>query len=312
MEGSKPIPRPAGWQAVRRYPLNTTGRDFVVGDIHGAYRLVVAAMRAVAFNPAHDRLFAVGDLVDRGPESIRASRFLQYPPVKAVAGNHEDAWLSMFADCDGEPPDELVEIVSRMMRLKGDWWFTTPREERLALIEQFRELPLAIEVETERGLVGLVHAEVPRGMSWQEFTDALRSGDPKVVAAAQWGRKRIRAGRDADGDAPIGVEGIDRVFVGHTPVDSPQRLGNVYYVDTGAIYGQLDHPDGGRLTLASLTARTGALADVHEAHRAAAALEAAVSAGGSRPEGRDAALLDLRVQEAAPGQPFGRYARDRG
>ena len=45
------------------------GRDFVVGDVHGCFRTVENALRRVGFDPGCDRLFSVGGLVNRGPNS---------------------------------------------------------------------------------------------------------------------------------------------------------------------------------------------------------------------------------------------------
>jgi hypothetical protein len=56
------------------------------------------------------------------------------------------------------------------------------------------------------------------------------------------------------------VPGIGRVFAGHTPVERPVRLGNVHYIDTGAVFGLMnDDPGIGRLTMAGLTCRTAIL-----------------------------------------------------
>jgi serine/threonine protein phosphatase 1 len=43
----------------------TTGRDFVLGDLHGTTDLLRLLMEHVAFDPKKDRLFSVGDLIDR-------------------------------------------------------------------------------------------------------------------------------------------------------------------------------------------------------------------------------------------------------
>lgn len=85
-----------------RVPRNAEGRDFVVGDIHGAFDLVLEGMRRVQFDRQRDRLFCVGDLVDRGPQSARAARFLKQPYVHAVSGNHEFKLLDLYA---GGHPD---------------------------------------------------------------------------------------------------------------------------------------------------------------------------------------------------------------
>lgn len=51
---------------------NRRGRDIAVGDVHGHFQRLQQALDAVGFDPAIDRLFSVGDLVDRGPDSEQA------------------------------------------------------------------------------------------------------------------------------------------------------------------------------------------------------------------------------------------------
>jgi len=55
---------------MQKLPSNTLGRDFVIGDLHGCFDLLERLMKAVDFNFDKDRLFSVGDLVDRGPYSL--------------------------------------------------------------------------------------------------------------------------------------------------------------------------------------------------------------------------------------------------
>lgn len=65
---------------VLRLPRNERGRDLLVGDVHGQFSGLRAALERVGFNPdAGDRLISVGDLVDRGPESDAAIDWLAYP-----------------------------------------------------------------------------------------------------------------------------------------------------------------------------------------------------------------------------------------
>ncbi|MCW8994392.1 MAG: protein phosphatase, partial [Psychromonas sp.] len=52
------------------YQQNDQGRDFFVGDIHGKYGLLMLALSNVNFNANVDRLFSVGDLIDRGEASF--------------------------------------------------------------------------------------------------------------------------------------------------------------------------------------------------------------------------------------------------
>lgn len=233
---------------VVRHTQNTVGRDWVVGDIHGTYSTVASALNGARFDFAKDRLFSVGDLVDRGPESRRARAFIANPSILPILGNHEQMFLDMYEDGDN-PHEEMVKFWTS--RNGMSWWLNVPQDERLAIIAAFRTLPIIREIETARGLVGLVHGEVPNGMDWQTFVDAIEAGDKHTTMSALWGRTRIDHGNDT------GVRGIDRVFCGHTVVNSPTQLGNVYYIDSGSFVGvRSDDPEQGRLTIAELISCT--------------------------------------------------------
>lgn len=237
---------------VARYPANTAGRDFVVGDIHGAFTLLLLAMERVRFNPQTDRLFSVGDLIDRGPESARVARFLRQPYVHAVRGNHEDMLLDLHKDGNFPVfgPDHF------MVQQNGlGWWTKATLEQKKDILAEIAKLPIAIEVATPRGTVGIVHAEVMAGLSWEEFLIGIQSGDEQVIEAALWGRERIRL-KDSSG-----VPGVGRVFVGHTPQwDGATRLGNVYAVDTGAIFADMNTKHGAMLTMMNLLHSSATLA----------------------------------------------------
>ena len=70
-------------------PANLHGRDFVVGDLHGQYSVLRSLLEQADFQSDIDRLFLVGDLIDRGPENEKCLQLLLEPYVKAVQGNHE-------------------------------------------------------------------------------------------------------------------------------------------------------------------------------------------------------------------------------
>ena len=60
--------------AMPRFAQNTVGRDFAVGDIHGCFTELQRGLEAIGFDPSTDRLFSVGDLVDRGSNAQAATR----------------------------------------------------------------------------------------------------------------------------------------------------------------------------------------------------------------------------------------------
>lgn len=250
----RPAPKPAIVVKAERspvfvsYPLNSVGRDFVIGDIHGAYDMVLTGMRQVGFNPKVDRIFCVGDLIDRGPDSARALEFLEKEYVFAVRGNHDHD----FSTLSLEDMRVLGDINWNGMK----WLNEVSDEKLLAIKESFSRLPIAMQIETARGTVGLVHGDIPAGMHWDVFIDALKRGDECVIKVALEGRKRIKTS-DAGG-----VAGIGRVFVGHSiQWDGPKRLGNLYAIDTGGVFRELDK-DRGALTMVNMACHTAVLGPV--------------------------------------------------
>jgi serine/threonine protein phosphatase 1 len=237
---------------VRRLPRNETGRDFLVGDIHGAYDCVIEAMRTVSFDPARDRLISVGDLIDRGKGSARVVRFLQQPYVFAVRGNHDHD----FAQLD---PEE-IRLVATLPRFGMGWARNLSDQALLEIRDSLRELPLAIEIATSRGLVGVVHAQPPAGMTWNQFTAALEGLDEATIHCALTARERIQTGDNST------VQGVGRVYVGHTTQHQGARMyGNVVAIDTGAVLRELGVEGSNHLTMINAVAHTADIGAMVEA-----------------------------------------------
>ena len=222
-------------QMIRRFSRNERGRDFAVGDIHGHFTKLMAALRAAGFSPANgDRLFSVGDLVDRGPENHLVLEWLAKPWFHAVRGNHEDIAIRY---AKGNPVD--LESYS----INGGSWFMAMDEKRQKeFAAAFDQLPYALEIETEQGLVGLVHANVPT-YDWGGLADALRrrrqSRDLTI-----WDRRRIQS------EITKPVANVRAVVVGHTPVEVVTVLGNVHHIDTAGWRAE------GRFTILELATLT--------------------------------------------------------
>lgn len=221
---------------VKRFSPNALGNDFAVGDIHGHFTRLQTALDAIGFDPSKDRLFSVGDLVDRGPECEEVIKWLDKPWFHPVRGNHDD-YVARFNTCD----------IGNWMVNGGVWFVGLPTDEQLNYQCMFRDLPIVIEVETEGGVVGIVHADCVFE-TWAQLKEELESPESSkrlklVQNTCMWSRSRYER-RDC---RPI--LDVRAVVVGHTPMEDPLVLGNIYHIDTG---GWLK--DGsGRFTLLDLS-----------------------------------------------------------
>lgn len=202
-----------------RFSLNREGRDLVVGDIHGCFSKLQDQLDELKFDGAVDRLFSVGDTIDRGPESADVLDWLAYPWFFPVQGNHEQmaVWNVM-----GQLPDDMYGVNG------GDWLIELQRKSPKhadSIASQLLQLPFVIEVEATQGIVGIVHAACDT-LTWPEFLQGF-DGDFRAlhIENSVWGRDRSTfAQQDI-------VQGIRAVVVGHTPMMKPTWMGNVLHID---------------------------------------------------------------------------------
>src|ERR1700746_52801 len=114
---------------------------YVVGDIQGCYAEFAQLLEMIAFDPARDRLWLVGDLVNRGPDSLSVLRSVKSLGAAAttVLGNHD---LHLLIVAAGHRPAHRRDTLSDVLAAP----------DRNELLDLLRCLPLVVR-EGERLMV---------------------------------------------------------------------------------------------------------------------------------------------------------------
>lgn len=103
---------------------------YVIGDLQGCFEALQQMLVCIAFDPTADQIYLLGDLVNRGANSLAVLRWARENNIQAVLGNHDLHLLALAAGLTAPlPGDTLNEIL------------TAP--DRDVLLNWLRHLPLA-------------------------------------------------------------------------------------------------------------------------------------------------------------------------
>ena len=259
---------------VIHHDANTTGRDFIVGDLHGCRGMLDTLLEYAGFDASQDRLFSVGDLVDRGPDSEGCLDLLREPWFFPVMGNHDAMLLAWILGDTRDPRQQIYKYI--FTRNKGWKWAKGFRKagDFLPLLEN---LPLVRVIGKDAGPTRrfhVAHAELRMsGSASCGFTDldldmsaaSLVWDDEHFVPGfdvGDWrdhvlcGRSLIKVAQSCIGERmalpPEQYPYLSTTYVGHTivpPVFGPGqnealRVQSHVFLDSGAFKAAQDSLDG--------------------------------------------------------------------
>jgi bis(5'-nucleosyl)-tetraphosphatase (symmetrical) len=218
---------------------------WIVGDVHGCARELEALLKAIRFDARHDELWSVGDLVNRGPDSLAVLEIWRNAHGRAVLGNHERNALLSHA---GRHPRKLESLEAL---------FRSPRAEDH--LRWMRSLPVLVQLPPSgRGPAAwIVHAGLhPR---WQDLAATAARLDASVhdddwlaseeVGFATGVRFCTASGERSDDSGPPEAcrppfrpwdayyRGTTLVVHGHWATRGHYRTARTMSLDTGCVYG---------------------------------------------------------------------------
>lgn len=209
---------------LQTFSPNLIGKDFVVGDIHARFDEFMQSLQQQGFNPEVDRLFCVGDLIDRGTQPKAVVELLQQPWFFAVRGNHEQMLLDQFEDervirfnYEHMTPAQLHQWA------EGEWFAALSKDEQHWFFQALTTLPFMIEIHTPQGTAGLCHGGIPLEIDdWQQLKSRLAEREVREQML------RTREGMLIQRR----ISGIDITVHGHTTFPEIQQQHNSFWIDT--------------------------------------------------------------------------------
>lgn len=232
---------------VKKLPENLLGRDFIVGDIHGSKSLLDELLTDVGFSETSDRLFLVGDIVNKGPASLECLRLLKQPWCYSVMGNHEEMFLCEFwteISADAKP-DFFARPELSLLRSGGAWAFKPELHQSSEfgeLLNSVASLPQLITVGQGEGRFNIVHAELPPGMT-DKIIDELPAVAPSstvITSSFRWSRA-IGSSLNRFHAHKLVRPGLSKTYVGHTIGRHVRHADSHVFIDTGGYKSYTDN-----------------------------------------------------------------------
>ncbi|SNR88623.1 Bis(5'nucleosyl)-tetraphosphatase, ApaH [Methylobacillus rhizosphaerae] len=244
---------------------------YAIGDIQGCYHSLLSLLDVIQFNPEKDKLWLVGDLINRGSGSLETLRWAKAheSSLVLVLGNHDLHALAVAAGyVKAHRSDTLQSILAAPDREELlDWLRFRPMihaEDGLLLVhagllpQWSAEQAVALGQEVEHAL---------RGDRYQEFLAHMYGNYPVRWHDALQGMDRLRMITNAmtrlrvctpDGEMDFDFKGeladmpagtlpwfdvparrtVDTtVIFGHWSALGLQQRDNLYALDTGCLWG---------------------------------------------------------------------------
>lgn len=209
------------------------GRVIIVGDVHGCAEQLEALLLKVHFNPEFDQLVMVGDLVNKGPDSVAVVRLCQKYKAVGVLGNHDLTLLQLCMENRMKPFTQaaLRDPVKRLAIT-----FPPDCEAYLRRLPHILRIPQYNLIVVHAGIDPRVPLEAQSVFDILHMrriaTEPVKNAKPNTISSN---------GVVIKGDQGVLwgqlYEGPEIVIFGHAAKSSYQQHPFAIGLDTGCVYG---------------------------------------------------------------------------
>jgi len=168
---------------------------YIVGDIHACANSLKKLLATVQFEPGRDQLFAVGDLIGRGPHALETVTFLRSlgDAFQSVLGNHDLHFLSVAAGIMPRNPKHRTDVLM-------------DSADREAIVNWLRNMPLAL-AHQEKFL--LVHAGFHPQWSLTDTTEYAKEVESQL-SSSNWRELLKNMYGNSPANWSLSLSGYDR------------------------------------------------------------------------------------------------------
>lgn len=211
----------------------------IIGDVHGCFdellelleTLEYRQMNSLYSHPGGNKLVFVGDLTDRGPNSIAVIQLVYQLVIEQeiayyVPGNHCNKLYRYFLGNRVQEKHGLETTIAEWKRLKED--------QKKNIQEKFMTLyenaPLYLYFKNLQLVVA--HAGIKENLIGQ-----MNSNTKTFVLYGDITGKTDHRGRPIRRDWAKHYKGNPWIVYGHTPVLEPRQINRTINIDTGCVFG---------------------------------------------------------------------------
>ena len=221
-------------------------KRFTIGDIHGNYKGLLQVMERSGFQPEHDLLISLGDVVDGHSETPQVvEHLLSLPNLIAIRGNHDSRWgaLDWFENAVANP--HWVRQGGQATIDAYTEFFTENPDKKEAHIKFFKyQHDYYVDDDNNVFIHGGIYPMFGTVQQMSNRQDMY--WDRNMWERAMVLQYYMENGKEeyVTNILPKCFREHNNIFIGHTHVDSdtvnpqalPVRAMNVWNIDTGAGY----------------------------------------------------------------------------